>query len=76
MPFETILIPRNEIKEFIYKVGKESTADVVITDKTVKIGLVGKYIRLHDEYLFVSETLRHTGYDYGTKRAHRPTKKS
>ena len=29
---------------------------------TVKIGLVGKYVALHDAYLSVSEALRHAGY--------------
>ena len=29
---------------------------------TVKIGLVGKYIKLHDAYLSVMEALRHAGY--------------
>ncbi|MGI6029348.1 MAG: CTP synthase [Candidatus Heteroscillospira sp.] len=30
--------------------------------KTVTIGLVGKYIQLHDAYLSVAEALRHAGY--------------
>ncbi len=30
--------------------------------KTVKIGLVGKYVSLHDAYLSVAEALRHAGY--------------
>ena len=30
--------------------------------KTVKIGLVGKYVQLHDAYLSVAEALRHAGY--------------
>ncbi len=30
--------------------------------KTVKIGLVGKYVHLHDAYLSVAEALRHAGY--------------
>ena len=32
----------------------------------VDIGLVGKYVSLHDAYLSVAEALRHAGYDYGT----------
>ncbi len=32
--------------------------------KTVTIGLVGKYVQLHDAYLSVAEALRHAGYDY------------
>ena len=31
-------------------------------EKTVKIGLVGKYVALHDAYLSVAEALRHAGY--------------
>ena len=34
--------------------------------KTVTIGLVGKYVQLHDAYLSVAEALRHAGYVYGT----------
>ncbi len=30
--------------------------------KTVEIGLVGKYVELHDAYLSVAEALRHAGY--------------
>ena len=30
--------------------------------KTVRIGLVGKYVHLHDAYLSVAEALRHAGY--------------
>ena len=31
-------------------------------NKTVTIGLVGKYVQLHDAYLSVAEALRHAGY--------------
>ncbi|HPE39018.1 MAG TPA: CTP synthase [Bacillota bacterium] len=31
-------------------------------EKTVHIGLVGKYVQLHDAYLSVAEALRHAGY--------------
>ncbi len=33
--------------------------------KHVKIGLVGKYVRLHDAYLSVAEALHHAGYENG-----------
>ena len=33
---------------------------------TVNIGLVGKYVELHDAYLSVSEALRHAGYYHNT----------
>lgn len=32
-------------------------------DKTVTIGLVGKYVSLQDAYLSVTESLRHAGYE-------------
>ena len=35
--------------------------------KEVSIGLVGKYVELHDAYLSVAEALRHAGYHYGAK---------
>lgn len=31
--------------------------------KTITIGLVGKYVQLHDAYLSVAEALRHAGYE-------------
>ena len=34
---------------------------------TVKIGLVGKYVQLHDAYLSVAEALRHAGYRLDAK---------
>ncbi len=36
-------------------------------EHTVTIGLVGKYIQLHDAYLSVAEALRHAGYALNTK---------
>jgi len=36
-------------------------------NKEVTIGLVGKYVQLHDAYLSVAEALRHAGYEYGAK---------
>lgn len=34
-------------------------------DKLVTIGLVGKYVKLHDAYLSVAEALNHGGYENG-----------
>ena len=34
-------------------------------EKTVEIGLVGKYVGLHDAYLSVAEALRHAGFHHG-----------
>lgn len=36
-------------------------------EKTVQIGLVGKYVGLHDSYLSVAEALRHAGYAHHAK---------
>ncbi len=36
-------------------------------EKTVTIGLVGKYVELHDAYLSVAEALRHAGYFCGAQ---------
>ncbi len=33
--------------------------------REVTIGLVGKYVQLHDAYLSVAEALRHAGYAHG-----------
>lgn len=35
--------------------------------QNVTIGLVGKYVQLHDAYLSVAEALRHAGYDFGAR---------
>lgn len=35
--------------------------------RSVTVGLVGKYVQLHDAYLSVAEALRHAGYALGTK---------
>ena len=37
--------------------------------KDVTIGLVGKYVALHDAYLSVAEALRHAGYFHNTRKA-------
>ncbi|MBQ1386159.1 MAG: CTP synthase [Erysipelotrichales bacterium] len=36
-------------------------------EKSVTIGLVGKYVQLHDAYLSVAEALTHAGFQYGAK---------
>lgn len=36
-------------------------------NKTVKIALCGKYVKLHDAYLSVAEALAHGGYETGAK---------
>jgi len=35
-----------------------------VKSRTVHIGLVGKYVGLHDAYLSVAEALRHAGYEH------------
>ncbi|MDR0424406.1 MAG: CTP synthase [Clostridiales Family XIII bacterium] len=36
-------------------------------DKSVRIGLVGKYIKLHDAYFSVAQALSHAGYETGAR---------
>ena len=36
-------------------------------DKQCTIGIVGKYVQLHDAYLSVAEAIRHAGYAFRTK---------
>lgn len=38
---------------------------IAARDKNVKIAIVGKYVKLHDAYLSVAESLRHAGYETG-----------
>lgn len=45
---------------------KELVSRVRNLSKTVKIGLVGKYVELPDAYLSVVEALKHAGYVYDT----------
>ena len=46
---------------------KEMLHKIESRDKTVKIALVGKYVKLHDAYLSVREALYHAGYECGAE---------
>lgn len=46
---------------------KDMVQRIKTLDKTVTIGLVGKYVQLHDAYLSVAEALRHAGYACGAR---------
>ncbi|MBQ8835522.1 MAG: CTP synthase [Oscillospiraceae bacterium] len=41
---------------------EQMVSKIYSRSKTVSIGLVGKYVQLHDAYLSVAEALRHAGY--------------
>ena len=45
---------------------KEMVAHIKSRPYTTHIGLIGKYVELHDAYLSVAEALRHAGYQYNT----------
>ena len=45
---------------------KEMVTSIETMDREITIGLVGKYVQLHDAYLSVAEALRHAGYGTGT----------
>ena len=57
--------PVPDLAEWTEMVRKENIENLPI----VEIGLVGKYVALHDAYLSVAEALRHAGYAQG-KRVH------
>ena len=44
---------------------RELVRSISSREKTVRIGLVGKYVELHDAYLSVAEALRHAGFALG-----------
>ena len=46
---------------------REMVSRIKNLSKTVTIGLVGKYVQLHDAYLSVAEALHHAGYENDTK---------
>ncbi len=51
-------VPEADLSEWAAMVDKIKAA----RSHTVKIGLVGKYVALHDAYLSVAEALHHAGY--------------
>ena len=67
-------IDYNILKKFNLKTNKadikyweDLVEKVEKLNDVVTIGLVGKYVELHDAYLSVTESLKHAGYKYGTK---------
>ena len=46
---------------------EELVARIKNRTREVNIGLVGKYVKLHDAYLSVAEAMRHAGYDLNTR---------
>ena len=46
---------------------REMVERATAAEDVVKIALVGKYVKLEDAYLSVSESLRHAGYHHGAK---------
>lgn len=54
--------PKPDLTEWIKMVDS-----IKSREKTVKIGLVGKYVQLHDAYLSVAEALQHAGYGQNAK---------
>ena len=45
---------------------REMVQNIKTLSKSVKVGLVGKYVALHDAYLSVREALYHSGYKNGS----------
>lgn len=57
-------VPEPDLREWEELVGR-----IVGAEDEVRIGLVGKYVELHDAYLSVAEALRHAGYAHGVRVA-------
>ena len=54
--------PKPDLREWVAMTGK-----IAGIKKPVTIAIVGKYVRLHDAYLSVIESLHHAGYDTGAE---------
>ncbi len=54
--------PEPELRDWLAMLERVKSAS-----RTVKIALVGKYVKLHDAYLSVAEALRHAGYALGAR---------
>lgn len=54
--------PKPELSEWRDLINRIRTVN-----KTLKIALVGKYVKLHDAYISVMEALNHGGYENGVK---------
>lgn len=54
-----ITAPAPDLEEWVQMVKKSRDRK---QERTVHIGLVGKYVELHDAYLSVTEALRHAGF--------------
>ncbi len=52
-------------KDIDLKHWKEMVERIHAAEKDVTVALVGKYVRLHDAYLSVIESLKHAGYEHG-----------
>ncbi len=55
-------VPQPDLREWT-----EMLENIRTRSKTVTIGLVGKYVQLHDAYLSVAEAVRHAGYELSSK---------
>ena len=55
-----------EVKEPDLKEWSEMVDRIKSRPYTVHIGLIGKYVALHDAYLSVAEAMRHAGYCHNT----------
>ena len=56
-----LTVPQPDLRDWVAMVNRIKTRDKLVT-----IGLVGKYVQLHDAYLSVAEALHHAGFALGT----------
>lgn len=57
-----LVTPEPDLREWT-----EMVERIKRSSRVVRIGLVGKYVQLHDAYLSVAEALRHAGYQLGAR---------
>ena len=57
-----LAVPEPDLREWAAMVERVKSAE-----KHLTVGLVGKYVRLHDAYLSVAEALRHAAYANGAE---------
>lgn len=55
-------VPEPDLDEWRAMIGR-----IAARQRQVTITIVGKYVRLHDAYLSIMESLNHAGYDTGAK---------
>lgn len=54
-------VPEADLSEW-----QKMTQKIAARDKEISIAIVGKYVKLHDAYLSIKESIHHAGFEIGT----------